>query len=96
MPEALAARLTALGKAGATVRIDPETTPIRFKQTLEAAGAKIVAGEDPCILPKAIKNEAEIKGARAAHLRDGAAMVRFLAWLDENAPKGESMRWPRR
>jgi Xaa-Pro aminopeptidase len=86
--EALGPRLAALGKAGATVRIDPETTPVRFMQTLEAAGAKIVTGEDPCILPKAIKNAAEIKGARAAHLRDGAAMVRFLAWLDESAAKG--------
>jgi Xaa-Pro aminopeptidase len=86
--EALGPKLAALGKAGATVRIDPETTPVRFKQVLETAGAKIVTGEDPCILPKAIKNEAEIKGARAAHLRDGAAMVRFLAWLDQNAAKG--------
>ena len=87
-PEALGADLAKLGKAAATVRLDPETTPVRFKQILEAGGAKISTGEDPCILPKAIKNETEIEGARAAHLRDGAAMVRFLAWLDENAPRG--------
>lgn len=87
-PEALDARLKALGQKGARVRLDPETTPVRFKQVLEAAGAKIVAGEDPCILPKAIKNAAEIKGARAAHLRDGAALVSFLAWLDEHSPSG--------
>ncbi len=43
---------------------------------------------DPCILPKARKNAAEIKGARAAQKRDGAAVVRFLAWLDREAPKG--------
>ena len=43
-------------------------------------------GQD--ILPKARKNEVEIKGARAAHLRDGAAVVRFLAWLDREAPGG--------
>ena len=46
-------------------------------------------GQDPCILPKAIKNEAEIKGARTAHLRDGVAMARFLAWLDEVAESGK-------
>jgi Xaa-Pro aminopeptidase len=38
---------------------------------------------------KAVKNAAEIAGARAAHLRDGAAAARFLAWLDREAPKGK-------
>lgn len=55
---------------------------------LEAAGASVITGADPCILPKAIKNKAEIAGARAAHLRDGAAICRFLAWLDREAPGG--------
>ncbi len=87
-PGELEGRLTALGKSGARIRLDPETASVHFKQVLEAAGAKIVSGEDPCILPKAIKSEAEIAGARAAHLRDGAAMARFLAWLDENAAGG--------
>jgi Xaa-Pro aminopeptidase len=87
-PDALEARLKALGEKSARVRLDPETTPVRFAQALEAAGAKIVKGDDPCILPKAIKTKAEIEGARAAHVRDGAAMVRFLAWLDATAPSG--------
>jgi len=87
-PDALEARLKALGEKSARVRLDPETTPVRFAQALEAAGAKIIKGDDPCILPKAIKTRAEIEGARAAHIRDGAAMVRFLAWLDATAPSG--------
>jgi Xaa-Pro aminopeptidase len=87
-PDALEARLKALGEKSARVRLDPETTPVRFAQALEAAGAEIVKGDDPCILPKAIKTKAEIEGARAAHIRDGAAMVRFLAWLDATAPSG--------
>jgi Xaa-Pro aminopeptidase len=87
-PDELAGRLAALGQKGARVRLDPETTPVRFAQILEAAGAKIVAGDDPCILPKAIKNAAEMAGARAAHIRDGAAMARFLAWLDGHADSG--------
>jgi len=37
---------------------------------------------------KAAKNAAELEGARAAHLRDGAAMARFLAWFDAEAPNG--------
>ena len=75
-------------KRGRASGSTPRRRRVRFKQVLEAAGAKIVAGEDPCILPKAIKTAAEIKGARAAHLRDGAAVSRFLAWLDEHSPSG--------
>jgi Xaa-Pro aminopeptidase len=48
----------------------------------------VVWERDPCVLPKAVKTAAEIAGARAAHLRDGAAMARFLAWLDLTAPEG--------
>ncbi len=88
-PAALVERLKALGEVRARVRLDPETAPIRFAQVLQAQGVKFVPGQDPCIRPKAIKNAAEIKGARAAHLRDGVAMVRFLAWLDEVAEGGK-------
>ncbi len=37
---------------------------------------------------KAVKNSVELAGARAAHLRDGAALARFFAWFDREAPKG--------
>jgi Xaa-Pro aminopeptidase len=37
---------------------------------------------------KAVKNAAEIAGARAAQQRDGAAVTRFLAWFDREAPSG--------
>ena len=37
---------------------------------------------------KAVKNAAEIAGAQAAQLRDGAAVTRFLAWFDREAPAG--------
>ena len=43
-------------------------------------------GDDPCALPKACKNAAEIAGSAAAHLRDGAAVVELLAWLDSQTP----------
>lgn len=68
------------------VRVDRATAPLAVWQILEAAGVTAIAGADPCILPKARKNPAEIEGMRAAHLRDAAAMVEFLAWLDANAP----------
>jgi Xaa-Pro aminopeptidase len=52
-------------------------------------GPKCISrGADPCLLPKAKKNATEIKGTRAAHKRDGAAVARFLAWLDRESPSG--------
>jgi Xaa-Pro aminopeptidase len=48
----------------------------------------VTQGPDPIALMKAVKNAVEIDGARAAHRRDGAAVVRFLAWFDGKAPGG--------
>ena len=70
------------------MQVDPGSAPVQVGRELEAAGLDILWAEDPCILPKAIKNPAEIEGMRAAHDRDAAAMVEFLAWLDAEAPKG--------
>lgn len=88
-PALLQRRLAVLGEAKARVRLDPGRTPVWFAQVLQAAGAQLSKGQDPCLLPKATKNAAEIAGARAAHQRDGAAMCRFLAWLDAHASSGE-------
>ncbi|EHH68433.1 aminopeptidase P family protein [Gluconobacter morbifer] len=63
---------------GRKVRLDPVTTPVWFENTLRAAGATTVDGNDPCTLPKAIKNTVEQEGARKAHALDGIAMARFL------------------
>ncbi|AGK56446.1 peptidase M24 [Hyphomicrobium denitrificans 1NES1] len=82
-PKAMAGRLAALKAQGKKVRLDPETASFWFEMKLGTAA--ISRGPDPCILPKAIKTEAEIAGARAAHIRDGHAVARFLAWLDDNA-----------
>ena len=75
-------------------QIDPASTPRAVLDLLEArrdADPTVKLGEekDPCILPKARKNAVEIEGSRQAHLRDGAAMVRFLAWLCAEAPQGQ-------
>jgi Xaa-Pro aminopeptidase len=82
----MAASLQAL--TGKIIRYDSATMSVWFKTTLEAAGAKIALGPDPVALPRACKNAIEQAGARAAHLRDGTAMARFLAWLAEAAPQG--------
>jgi Xaa-Pro aminopeptidase len=85
-PEGFAAALDAL--AGRAVLVDRDSAPAQVGLRLEAAGAKVVARPDPCILPKATKTSAELDGARAAHRRDGAAMARFLRWLSGAAPSG--------
>ncbi len=85
-PDELGPRLAAL--AG-RIALDKARTPVWIADRLAgAADAETVWRADPCLLPKATKTEAEIAGARAAHRRDGAAMVRFLAWLDRSAPQG--------
>jgi len=72
-----------------TVVVDPERAVSAIFDALEKAGAKVLPLRDPTILPKAIKNPAEIAGQKAAQERDGAAIARFLHWIDEEAPKGE-------
>ena len=85
-PEAFGPRLDALR---GRVAVDRGSAPAWVSDRLAAGGrAEVVWERDPCVLPKACKTEAEIAGARAAHLRDGAAMAEFLAWLDLTAPEG--------
>ncbi|MGM0559984.1 MAG: aminopeptidase P family protein [Pseudomonadota bacterium] len=74
--------------SGKTVRLEPESAVAWIFDRLRGAEAEIRIGQDPCQLPKAAKNETEVAGTRAAHLRDGAALCRFLAWLDVAAPEG--------
>src|SRR5213596_3582294 len=74
---------------GKTVVVDPERAVAAIFDALERAGAKILPLRDPTILPKALKNPAEIAGQKAAQERDGAVISRFLRWIDEEAPKGD-------
>lgn len=87
-PEELTMHLDRLGEPGKTVQLDPARCAFGIEERLKQAGATIQHKDDPCIAPKARKNETEISGARQAHLRDGAALVRFLAWLEQTAPDG--------
>ncbi len=73
---------------GKKIAVDPERSVQAIFSALEAAGAEIAEHRDPCLLPKALKNLAEQEGHRAAQVRDGAAIVRFLHWLSLEAPGG--------
>ncbi|RNJ64338.1 MAG: aminopeptidase P family protein [Porphyrobacter sp. IPPAS B-1204] len=84
-----AAFVAALGEyAGQSVALDPDFAVVGIAQALRAGGAKFAFKQDPTILAKAIKNPAEQQGHRDAQARDGAAVSRFLRWLEIEAPKG--------
>jgi Xaa-Pro aminopeptidase len=67
------------------VLLDPAQSSAWYFDRLEQTGATVVRGMDPCVLPRAIKNDVEIEGARQAHLRDGAALTNFLHWVATEA-----------
>ena len=81
-PSDLLPALAVLGDAKAKVLLDPAWTSEILARRLAEAGATVIEADDPVTLPKARKNPAEIAGTRAAHVRDGAAVARFLAWFD--------------
>ena len=85
---AIARDLEQLGGSGARVLADPNTTPAALLRPLTAFEGALIEGGDPVALPKARKNAAEIAGTKRAHLRDGVAVTRFLAFLDREAPSG--------
>jgi Xaa-Pro aminopeptidase len=78
--------------AGLRVRVDRASGSEWLIEQLRAAGAKPSLGPDPCTLAKACKTSAELAAIRAAHVRDGAAVLRFLAWFRRVAP-GEEDEW---
>jgi Xaa-Pro aminopeptidase len=88
-PDDFVRDLTALGSAHRTVRLDQATGADALARLVTAAGGKIRRGSDPIALMKAVKNPVEIAGARSAHTRDGAALARFLAWFEREAPGGK-------
>ncbi len=74
--------------AGKSVAIDPDFAVAGIALGLKAGGAQFAFKQDPTILAKAVKNEAEQQGHRDAQARDGAAVTKFLRWLEIEAPKG--------
>src|SRR5262245_45514570 len=81
--------LAALGGAKQMVRLDQASAADALAKLVIQAGGCTGSGTDPITLMKSVKNDTEIAGARAAQLRDGAAVVRFLAWFEREAPAGK-------
>ena len=66
---------------GKTVLVDAGVSSSWYFEALAGAGAEVLRGEDPCVMPRACKNAVEIEGTKRAHARDGAALTRFLHWV---------------
>lgn len=74
--------------AGENILIDPKKTNYAIYSAINPA-CKIIRGESPVTLLKAIRNEQEIAGIHHAMQRDGVALVRFLKWLEQSVPSGK-------
>ena len=86
--EDLEVHLVSLGENGSKISADPKTSNAWCQLTCLKAGADLSEGSDPTVLAKAMKNPTELAGIRKCHLRDGAAVTRFLGWLDNEVKKG--------
>ncbi len=85
----IAEALARFGQEKKNVALDPALAPVKYAMALKEAGARVVDQTDPCALPRATKNRTELDGTRAAHIRDGAAVTRFLHWLATEAQGGD-------
>ena len=88
-PDSFDAELDNLGCQQSRVLCDPKRSAFWITDRLTQSGAKVVYGDDPCVLPKAIKNKIEIQGARNAHQRDGVALCEFFSWLARESQNGK-------
>ncbi|MEZ8622670.1 aminopeptidase P family protein [Vibrio splendidus] len=85
-PSELEARLQSL--EGKNVSVDSGTSNAWYTLVLQNSGAHIIEAADPCLMPKAAKNETEIAGMKTCHIRDGVAMAKFLSWIDAEVAQG--------
>lgn len=67
------------GYKGRRLLMDP--TSVNYNLVTAVDKTKRILGISPIPMMKAVKNKTEQDGFRAAMLRDGIAMVKFLAWL---------------
>ncbi|MGD9637662.1 MAG: aminopeptidase P family protein [Alphaproteobacteria bacterium] len=77
----------AKGDEDQRIQIDSGSAPSKVLEILRQNQARIKDDADPCQLPKACKNNVEIEGSRKAHIKDGVAVTKFLAWFEEAATK---------
>lgn len=80
-PARLLERVAAFAK-GQTALVDPGFAPSAVAHAARDGGGEVKLARSPVTLAKMEKNPIELQGFRDCHRLDGAAWVRFLAWLD--------------
>ena len=87
-PSSLFQSIRKCASQGQRILLDPKSAPHALAIIIKDANGKIKKSPNPVELPKAIKNRKEIEGMREAHVRDGVALAKFLAWFDRNSVQG--------
>ncbi|WP_375616519.1 MULTISPECIES: aminopeptidase P family protein [unclassified Bartonella] len=85
-PEQLIPKIKEYAQKGIAFALDPQLTCEKLRTVIEEENNSFITLTDPAALPRAIKNDTELNGARKAHLRDGVALTRFFSWLDKQIP----------
>ncbi len=78
-----------IGAVAGPVLIDPER--VSWATTAAMNGVERVEKMQPTTAMKAQKNTIELANLRQAMVRDGRAMVRFLAWIDDAVAAGDKL-----
>ena len=86
--EAFESDVRALARKGARWWFDEAGTSAWVESLLGEPSTVAERGRSPIVQAKAVKNASELEGMRAAHVRDGVALVKFLHWLEGAVPKG--------
>ena len=81
------------GDVSGRLFVDPSTLNYNLYSILASTftDGRLVEGESPVGLRKAVKNSVEINGMKECHIRDGIAMEKFLYWLETSVRKGDSV-----
>lgn len=69
--------------AGRSIALDTANATMKMLEAIELNGGHVIDIDDFCNIPRACKNDTELKGTRQAHIKDGAAVSNLLAWLEE-------------
>ncbi len=80
--------------AGRTALIDPGFAPSATAHATRAAAGRVQLARSPITFAKMHKNETELAGFRDCHRLDGAAWVRFFAWLERHAAERDASGRP--
>ncbi|WP_375623359.1 aminopeptidase P family protein [Bartonella sp. TT119HLJHH] len=86
-PEQLVPKIKEYIQKGTVFALDPQLTCEKLRTIIKEENSSFITLTDPAALPRAIKNDTELNGARKAHLRDGVALTRFFSWLDKQIPE---------